>query len=364
MELIGTFLSTTNNITKDTDTIVKYFYYRPDAYEDPEADIETIFDLKELSGFPQIGDTLSEASGYQIESINVSKRVDDREPGVQKVSYVVACQCDTSYNIYARNHKDDDKNQREKYIDEDGKVVDGATRPWKMKPTWGWTPVSVEIPFIKAFNNNDQKVVDVLNSAGKRLVCSTTKYRYEINWSKSYQERKTFFNLYEPYINNAAWVPQTIPGKNFPAGTVLILPPGFNVAYFENRDKEDKPTTYEVYYTYNVKLIYDYEGWNRNLLNVGTYAKFNNGPAEQIYSYKVKSGNIWGTLQFGSLSDVNTAVKNSGAENVSYEKVTESLPLTNNGGIFTAAITDPVNNPYLEKSYKQYKSLDFSTLPI
>jgi len=331
MELIGTFLSTTNNITSDTDTIIKYFYYRP-AKDELTGIYEDMFDLKAVSGFPQIGDTLSEASGYQIESININKKMDDSDSqGVVKLSYVVACSCDTSENIFRRNANKSEKEQANKYIDEDGKVVNGSTRPWKMKPTWGWSPVTVEVPFIKAYNNNNEKVLDVLNSAGKRLIASTTKYRYEINWTKSYNERKSFFNLYEPFTNNATWVPLTIPDKSFPAGTVLILPPGFSVAYFENRDKQNKPTTYEAYYTYNVKLIYDSEGWIRKLSDIGTFAKFNNGPAEQIYSYKIKSGNTWSTLQFGSLADVQTAQRNSGAENVSFEKVTEPIPLLSNG---------------------------------
>jgi hypothetical protein len=39
MQYLGEFLSPTNSISQDQDKLVKYFYFRPDKYENPEADL-------------------------------------------------------------------------------------------------------------------------------------------------------------------------------------------------------------------------------------------------------------------------------------------------------------------------------------
>ena len=73
------FLSPTNSIGIDEDRLVKYFYFRPDNYEDPDADLENIFIIKSLEQFPKRYDLLAENNAYAVDTIEVSKRISDEE---------------------------------------------------------------------------------------------------------------------------------------------------------------------------------------------------------------------------------------------------------------------------------------------
>jgi hypothetical protein len=39
MQYLGEYLLPTNSISKDTDKLTKLFYFRPDKYDNPDADI-------------------------------------------------------------------------------------------------------------------------------------------------------------------------------------------------------------------------------------------------------------------------------------------------------------------------------------
>lgn len=370
MEYLGEFLSPKNNIAKDSDRITKYFYYRPSQYDsNTDEQTQTIFTLKQLSGFPQRYDKLSEDNDYLIDQIEVSKRIDDTQNGVKRVSFVVTAIYDLQSNIRKRQSSggggsSSDDTQRDKYVDEDGHLVTGATKPWKMAATYSWTPISVEKPFIKGYDNNNTLNVDIVNKANRRLLCSSQRYRFQLNWSKSYNATQSMYNLTQPFINSNDHTFNCL-SQTFPAGTLLILPPSYNKAWYQNRDEQEQPTTYDPYYTYNVKILYDPQGWKKKLLNVGTQANFNNQvKAEQIYcltevsvdntSYTITYTNMTGVLQAKKASQTN-------GKTVSYQAVTQALPLTNTGAIYIAAMNDPISNPYIVLQYNQYKSMSFAT---
>lgn len=376
MEFLGAFLSPSNSIQKESDTLTKYFYFRPDQYDDPEADLENIFTLKAMAEFPQIYDELSENTDYAVESIEVSKRVSDEEKGVKKVSYIVTCTYDTKYNIAKRegssfgndNDNDNDNN-------EEDKVINLKTKPWEMKSSWSWTPQQVVVPFTRAFDTNNQKTVNVINGAGNRLLAETQRYRLEMNYSKSFEKANEFSEILEPYINNDN-VSLNVDGvkRIYPSGTLLMQPPTVTLNYYEDRVKEkegDHFREYSVfipYYTYNIKLTYDPQGWDMELLNIGTFAKFGtSSKAEQIYSLTITDEN--GALEQGPTYTNAAGVlkaQGEGLKNgkiVSAEAVSEPLPLTSSGKIYEAAISSPATVPYLTIKFKQYKSRSFLDLP-
>lgn len=365
MQYLGEFLSTTNTITETEDTVTKYFYYRPDKYDDPSADLETIFDLRALSGFPQIGDTLSENNNYRLNNIEINKRLDDTEKSVKKVSYVVTCtyrNAGPDYDIYDGTGRDDDVK-----VDKDGNRVNKDTLPWKMPNEWSSSPQAVETSFIKGYDwsyPERGRSVDVVNRAGKRIIASTTRYRRVFNIKFNLQNISNALALSACYINSS---PYTLPVRNGGLGTfdeykLLIEPPTFNVKYFKQQDS----STLIPYYEYSVKFTYDPEGWDRKFLNIGTFARFSaNEPAEQIYSYHTISGAMPGPLNYTNLAGVMRAGGGGAAlSGIAWEKVTEPLPLTDQGFIFQAAIEDPENNPYVTVSYHDYQYLNFNTLNI
>lgn len=378
MEFLGAFLSPSNSIQKDSDTLTKYFYFRPDQYDDPEADLENIFALKAMAEFPQRYDVLEENTDYAIDSIEVSKRVSDEETGVKKVSYVVTCTYDTIYNIQKKEGSGSSSNNNASsnvIIDENDKLVDGKTKPWDIRASWSFTPQEVVIPFTQAYNANNEKVVNVINTAGNRLLAETQRFRLEINYSKSFQNANEFSNILEPYINNEN-IELGADGvkRIYPSGTLLMQPPTITRNYFEEKEKktvdgkEQEVTKITPYFTYNIKLTYDPEGWNMKLLNIGTFAKFGTSTkAEQIYSLTVTDEN--GALEQGPTYTNAAGVLKAQGEGlksgkiVSAEAVTEPLPLTSTGKIYDAAISSPETVPYLILNFRQYKSRNFLDLP-
>lgn len=356
MQYLGCFLSTTNSINENEDKIIKYFYYRPDMYDDTGAALETILDLRAISGdyaCPKIGDRLEENQNYAIESIEISKRLDDTEKNVKKVSYVVACTYDTINHISVRTSGTGDTDK-----DKDGHIVTNNTPPWKLRNTFTRNTIQVEVPFIKAYNSQNEQIIDVINAAGKRLLASTSKYRFEytINY-KNNNNDTTLEELSGAVINDDEWIPATDGLILFPAKTCLLLPPSFSKRYWTAPNDD----VAQDYYEYNIKFIYDPDGWDKKLLNIGTFARFTDetSPAEQIYSYRIKTGSDWGPLQFGNIQQVDDAKNLNAAENVSYEKQTEPLPLTLSGAIDMNAIQNPILHPYETLTFQEFPTYNF-----
>lgn len=162
MELLGSFLSPTNNISANSDKIVKYFYYRPDMYEGSSTQYEDIFDLKAVENFPQRLDELEENPDYVIDTIDISKKVDDQSEGIKKISYIVTCTYDLKTNLSGGGSGSE--------LDDEDNPVTGDTLPWKLRARIDWQPIQVTVPFLKAYNGSGQRNLDVVNRARKSII--------------------------------------------------------------------------------------------------------------------------------------------------------------------------------------------------
>lgn len=378
MQYLGEYLLPTNSISKDSDKLTKLFYFRPDKYDDPDADIQNILALKELVEFPKRLDTLSENANYAIQSIEISKKIDESDEANKLVSYIVTASYDLLDNIKKREEasestSDDDSS---KEIDENGNLITKETKPWEYRAKWNFQPIEVVEPFKKAYGLNGvyvgSPIVDVLNSANCILLSETKRYQLEITYQKNYQAPQIWENITRPYTNDAAYDLNFDYRGSFPAGTLLLLPPTYSTEWYEEEYVEDGTTKkrWTRYYSYTVKMIYDYRGHNKELLDVGTYAKFpgSNRPS-QIWEVTVVDEN--GNIENGGQSRYTSAAEALrmqaqailAGKNVNASPVTEPLPLAG-GYIYEAAINDPNANRYNTLKYIQYEQLSFSILPI
>ena len=191
MQYLGEFLSPTNNISQGQDQLTKYFYFRPDKYDNPDADLENIFIIKAMPQFPKRLDRLSENNAYAVDSIQVSKKVEDDSSSIKEVSYVVTATYDLWENIDKRDAQVDENESNTEInnsydVDEDGNQVNSTTPPWKMKATWNFQPIEVVLPFTKAYNYTSGaerwsgRDVDVVNGARDVLLAETQRYQLEI----------------------------------------------------------------------------------------------------------------------------------------------------------------------------------------
>lgn len=388
MQYLGEFLSPNNSIAQDQDKLTKHFYFRPDKYDDPNADLENIFIIKEMEQFPKRLDKLAENEAYAIESIEVSKRVSDDQIGVTDVSYVVTATYDLLTNIKKRedsggggggsSSSSSEDNSGTK-VDEDGNKVTAETPPWKQRAKWNFQPIEVTVPFTKAYGRDSsysqQARFDVINSAKCLLLGETKRYQMEITYQKNYKEAQSWEWIDRPYTNFYNFDLNFDYRGSFLSGTLLIFPPAYSREWHEQDkvDKDGQPTGEKElvdYFSYTVKMIYDPEGHDKKFLDVGTYA---------IFSGDTKPSQIWEV----TIVDENGVVENGGqpkytsasealklqaqalksGKSVNASPVTEPLPLTG-GAIHLAAIQDPYNNPYNTISYVQYQKYDFSTLPF
>lgn len=374
MQYLGEFLSPQNSISLDQDKLTKYFYFRPDQYDDPDSDLENIFIIRSMVEFPKRYDKLAENDLYAIDNIEVSKRISDEEVGVKKVSYVVTATYDLLENIKKREATEEAEEEEPTTIiriDTDGNKVTGDTPPWKLRPEYSFQPVEVTVPFIKAYDPITwQQTVDVVNYANTRIIAETKRYQLEITYTKNYEfTRNDWDNLLECYTNSAEFDILFDKRTAFPSGTLLILPPTCQTAFWEETKKDDSKQIHQ-YYTYTIKMIYDPNGWKKNLLNIGTFALFPNGNGlpEQIFRVTVTDQNgilLPGYPQWTSRSKaLEIKAQNSQNGNLfSADAETNPLPLTASGTIDINAMTNPVKNPYVTKTFVQYKEKDFNTLP-
>lgn len=384
MQYLGEFLSPNNSIAQDQDKLIKYFYFRPDKYDDPDADLENIFIIKEMDEFPKRLDTLAENEAYAIESIEVSKRLSDDQVGVQDVSYVVTATYDLLENIQKRENSsgggsggdDSDDGGSSDKVDEDGNSITPQTKPWQYRAKWAFQPIEVVVPFKKAYGVNGTSysipIEDVLNSAKCMLIAETKKYQLEITYQKSYQSPQIWESILRPYTNSTAVDLNFDYRGSFPAGTLLLLPPTFSSEWYEE-EYDDNGTTkkrWTRYYSYTVKMIYDPDGHNLELLDVGTYALFSgSSKPSQIWEVTVVDEN--GNIENGGQSKYTSAAEAlrmqaqalKAGKSVNASPVTEPLPL-NGGYIYEAAIQDPNTNKYNTLEYIQYSQRDFTDLPF
>lgn len=252
-------------------------------------------------------------------------------------------------------------------LDEDDNPVTSETPPWKRRAVWSWTPITVTKAFNKAYSLvTDDFTLDTTNSAGDRIIADTTRYRFEINYSKSYSTIQTAFDLMEPFVNDLTYsFPGPYSARIFSPGKLLILPPSNTVEYYDEADGDIIE-----YFTYTIKIIYDPKGWEKEFLDVGLRAKFGSATTtpEDIYHlivYESENSTTPSVDSFTSLAEVMKAKVNADSTGkiVSAERISEPMPL-NNGFIYLNAITDPVSNPYRTVNYEEFRPVDFSTLPF
>lgn len=380
MEYLGEFLSPNNSIALDQDKLTKYFYFRPDIYEDPDADLENIFKIKEMTEFPKRLDLLSENTLYAVDTIEVSKRVSDEEVGVKKVSYVVTATYDLLENIRKRESSDsgDEEEESGEIVDEDGNVVTSETPPWKIRAKWDFQPVELTVPFLKGYLQTgnqywSSQVVDVLNSAKCRLLAETKKFQYEITYTKAYESAQSGWEqLTRAYINSDDFDIDADWRGDYPSGTLLILPPSFSVDWYEKTTTEGQTTikSWERYYTYTVKMIYDPDGHAKTLLDVGTYALFGEDPVPRQIWEVTKVDSETGSIIAGypkwvsaaeALRDQAQSLRDG--QLITAAPITEPVPLTAAGTIDEAAIKDPYTNRYRTLTYLPYAGRPFANLP-
>lgn len=380
MEYLGEFLSPQNSIAQDQDTLIKYFYFRPELYEDPNADLENIFIIKEMAQFPKRYDLLSENPLYAVDTIEVSKRVSDEEPGVKKVSYVVTANYDLLENIRKKESSgggggggdDTEEDTTNVTVDINGEKVTKSTPPWNYKGTWSSNALEKKVPFISGYNEFNSLTVPVINTAGQLLTSETKKFQLELTYTKSFESANSVLdNLMNCATNNNEFDLYHDARPAFPSGTLLVYPPNCNLQYWEH-DVDVSGVVSSVitpYVNYSIKFLYDPDGHDKHLLNMGTFARFDEG-IERIYKITIVTPNgdvIQGYPKYVSLSEalrLKVTAENQG-NTPSVETVSDPVPLTNNGEIDLSKLSNPTSSlswPII--SFKQYPSMNFQTLPI
>ena len=382
MQYLGEFLSPQNNISKDQDQLVKYFYFRPDRYDDPDADLENIFIIKNMAEFPKRLDRLAENPLYAIESIDVSKRLSDEELGVKNVSYVVTATYDLYENI--KNREDSgggggssSESDNSLKIDEDGNKVEGTILPWKERAKWDFQPVELTVPFTKAYVPNgtswDEPTVNVVNSAGTIMPAETRKYQLEITYTKNYQSPQEWENISQAVINSKKLDFNFDYRGSFPSGTLLMIPPTYSRNWIEVEEiDDDGKVTKELkdYWTYTIKMIYDKDGHDKVGLDAGTYAKFGSDPTpSQIWEVTIADANtgaLIGEPKWVSASEAlkeqAMAIKTGRIVNAS--PITEPVPLKSTGEVDSNALANPTIYSYRTLRFTQYPGRDFTVLPF
>lgn len=169
MEFLGCWLSPTNSISLDSDKLEKLFYFRPDKYDDPDADLENILAIKAHESFPKRYDLLEENNSYAVDTIEVAKKLSNDDLGIEKVSFVVTAEYDLLTNILAREaggeEPSDDSNESESEFDEDDAKVTKATPPWKLKAKFNWNYQEKQVPLLSGFNDYNNPTIPIVNTA-------------------------------------------------------------------------------------------------------------------------------------------------------------------------------------------------------
>lgn len=248
--------------------------------------------------------------------------------------------------------------------------------------------VSVSKPLLKGWQyiegkglqRDELREVQNLNTAGCRILAETSENIREISFTYCVKAKLSgdFDGNDTAIINKKT---EKVAGIQIPARTGLLLPLSANfITEYEGSGNRVRRKYWEVSATIQIKK----NGWSKDELNIGTlsFPKDNTtGKAiripQAIFRYtpwvsKKDEDNIRVRPVFGSIDDVIRA-KNVYAKAVSgydpegtvppageqeknyqsawdklpYEEVTEPMPLREDGTLFTEALEDPVNNPYL-----------------
>ena len=225
MQYLGEYLAPVNSIALDSDTLTKYFYFRPDMYDNPDADLENIFIIKNMQQFPKRYDLLSENNLYAVDTIEVNKKVTEEEGDAnKKVSYVVVASYDLLENIRSRENQnsggDSANADAEINVDKNGSLVTKETLPWELQPEWSFDHKSTTVPFLFGYDLSGNPTIPVVNSAGSKLLSETEKYQLQITYRDNFQQlNMDLTGIMQPVVNSDIVTSQklgaTFPSRNF-----------------------------------------------------------------------------------------------------------------------------------------------------
>lgn len=239
--------------------------------------------------------------------------------------------------------------------------------PWDLDATdYSVEPLPIEIP-MKGGYNSDGDYKELRNTAGSMMQRQQTIYGSEHSFIFCKKDKGSIPTFNQHAIVNSATA--KIAGETFAKHTAMLMPPSVS----HRTEYKDNGEVLRSYWEIAVKIRVHPLTWITKTLNVGTMARFKdkNGsiiktPAP-IYKYtpwtKAKPEDNFDIKPvYGSLQDVVKAkhtyamTVSKGVQNDSYyqafnalpwEEITEPLPLDSKGGVYTDAMEDPDNNPYL-----------------
>lgn len=244
----------------------------------------------------------------------------------------------------------------------------GSKDPWDLDAQNVQVTYSTEpTPLLYGYTSAGKRK-QLLNSAGSRLLIEGQSIIRQISFIFCVKDGRTG----EAPINNRAIInskSETAAGYSFEPFTAMLMP--MNATFVQ--DVDENGDIYRRYWQIEAVILENEKTWLRSALDVGTMAIFKAGePPQPIYQYTPweypdPQANLAIPPQYGSIAHVVQAKKsyadkthsdaNSYAQqfdSLPYSEITEPLPLKN-GAVYTAAIKDPVNNPYGTIDYFETK---------
>lgn len=213
------------------------------------------------------------------------------------------------------------------------------------------TPVSEQKPLLKLYNELGEEK-ELKNGAGMPILAETSSFYYELSFKYCVRANSSgeFDGNEEPVLNKGT---EKVAGIRIPARCGLLMPLSADLmTEHEGANDEVKRRYWEVQAVIKIKS----STWEKKFLNVGTMAVFKDGDGpQQIYEFNKLTGpDDVASIQNAAYGPIATVLKyrkqfiaNGGdAQNFPYDEITEPLPLTAEGHIFTEALIDPKNNKY------------------
>ena len=248
---------------------------------------------------------------------------------------------------------------------------DGSKDPWELAAQNVQVSYSTEnVPLLFGYKG-DGTMIQLLNSAGSRLLIEGQRIIRQISFSYCVKAGRTG----EAPINDRVIInakTEKTAGYTFKPFTAMLMP--MNATFVQ--DVDDNGDIYRRYWQIEAVIMENASTWVRRALDVGTKALFGDKKIPQpIYQYYEwtnpdANANFEVPPSFGSISDVERAKMhfadigggvrsnsedwNKRYDMVPYNEMTEPLPL-NNGKIYLDAIKDPEKYPYKTINYFENK---------
>lgn len=238
--------------------------------------------------------------------------------------------------------------------------------PWKTGARNVQVSYSTEsVPLLQGFNHSGDEF-QLLNSAGSRFKVETNLYLRRVTFNFSVRAGQDG----NPPVNNTPLINasgEKVAGFTFAPKQAMLLP--MNATFVQ--DVDDTGHVYRKYWDVTAEILENPNTWERELLNIGTFARFGDKKEpQQIYQYTPWTNpdpilNQGIQPKYGSIEDVIAAREvyrksftekdsASAMQNFPFQEVTEPLPLRADGTIYEEAMLDPVNHPYLKIGYYEY----------